>query len=164
MAKFSVELPTDILKDVDFIDKNAGTIFGKMTRAGANVAKSQIASNAQSAFDGKMAAKLNAKLKLTKTYDTPSDGGINTKVAYYGYIPRKDGSRVKIKGGSYPGVPAPLLAALREFGAKAGGNMPAGLKAYWSKRPFVRPAFANSGPIKQAMLVEQKKQSKGLLE
>lgn len=164
MAKFETQLPDDILKDFDFLQKNAIEIFGKMTRAGAEVVKGQIASNATSAFGGKMGAAMNRKLKITKTYETPSDGGINTKVAYYGYIPRKDGRKVKIKGGSYPGVPAPLLAALREFGARPGGNMPAPFKKYWTKRPFVRPAFANTSAIKEAMLRTQKEASGGLLD
>lgn len=164
MAKFQAELPTDILKDFDFVRENAANIFGKMTRAGAEVVKRQITTNANRAFDSKTAAKLNQRLKITKTYDTPSDGGINTKVAYYGYIPRSDGKKVKIKGGSYPGVPAPLLAALREFGAKSGGNMPEPLKRYWTKKPFVRPAFENKGAIENAMLKTQKELSGGLLQ
>jgi len=164
MAKFEQELPTDILKDFDFLQNNAINIFGKMTRAGAEVAKRQIANNAERAFDSKTAAKLNSKLRITKTYDTPSDGGINTKVAYYGYIPRSDGKRVKIKGGSYPGVPAPLLARLREYGARSGGNMPEPFKKYWTKRPFVRPAFDDKSGIEKAMLKAQKELSGGLLE
>lgn len=164
MAKFELELPTEILKEIDFVDKNALKIFGGMTRAGAEVVKNQIATNATGSFDAKTAEQLNKKLKLTKTYETKSDGGINTKVAYYGYIPRKDGKRVKIKGGTYPGVPAPLLARLREFGAKDGGNMPEPLKKYWTKKPFVRPAFANTSTIEKAMLKAQKELSGGILE
>lgn len=164
MAKFEAELPTDILNDVEFVRNNAAKIFGKMTRSGAEVVKKQIASNASRAFDSKLAAKLNSKLKITRTYETPSDGGINTKVAYYGYIARADGSKVRIKGGSYPGVPAPLLARLREFGARNGGNMPEPFKKYWTKRPFVRPAFENTGAIKSAMLKTQKELSGGLLD
>ena len=164
MAKFEVEIPTELLNEFDFVRNNAASIFGKMTRAGAEVVKQQIESNAMRAFDSKTAAKLNQRLKITRTYDTPSDGGINTKVAYYGYIPRADGKKVKIKGGYYPGVPAPLLAALREFGAKGSGNMPEPLKRYWTKRPFVRPAFANRGAIEKAMLKAQKEFSGGILE
>lgn len=164
MAKYEAELPTEILSEFEFVRNNAAEIFGKMTRAGAEVVKKQIASNATRAFDGKTAAKLNSKLKITRTYDTPSDGGINTKVAYYGYIPRSDGSKVKIKGGTYPGVPAPLLARLREYGARSGGNMPEPFKRYWTKRAFVRPAFENKSAIKKAMLNAQKQFSGGLLD
>lgn len=164
MAKFEAELPNDLLKDFNFLQHNAVKIFGGMTKAGAEVVKRQIATNATRAFDSTTATKLNQKLKITRTYETPSDGGINTKVAYYGYIPRKDGSKVKIKGGRYPGVPAPLLASLREFGARNGGNMPEPLKRYWTKHPFVRPAFENKGAIESAMLKAQKELSGGILE
>lgn len=164
MAHFTQELPTDILKDFDFLQKNAIEIFGGMTRAGANVVKRQIATNASRVFKPKTAAKLNKRLKITRTYETPSDGGINTKVAYYGYIPREDGKPVKIKGGTYKGVPAPLLAALREFGAKSSGGMPAEFREYWTKKPFVRPAFDNKMEIEKAMLQAQKELSGGLLQ
>ena len=164
MAKFQMELPTDVLNEFDFVRNNCANIFGKMTRAGAEVVKSQIATNATRVFKAKTASKLNQKLKITKTYDTPTDGGINTKVAYYGYIPKSDGKPFKIKGHTYQGVPAPLLAALREFGASGGGNMPPELKEYWTKRPFVRPAFDNKSAIEKAMLKTQKELSGGLLE
>lgn len=164
MAHFQQELPTDILKDFDFLQKNAIEIFGGMTRAGAKVVKEQIATNAGRVFNPKTAVKLNKRLKITRTYETPSDGGINTKVAYYGYIPRENGKPFKIKGGTYKGVPAPLLAALREFGASGKGEMPAELRRYWTKAPFVRPAFDNKGAIEKAMLRAQKELSGGLLE
>lgn len=164
MAKFVQELPTDILKDFDFLQRNAGEIFGGMTRAGAEVVKNQIAINAGRVFKSKTASKLNGKLKITKTYHTRRDEAINTKVAYYGYIPRKDGQPFRIKGKTYPGVPAPLLAALREFGASSGGGMPDEFKHYWTKKPFVRPAFENKSAIEKAMLKAQKELSGGLLE
>lgn len=164
MAKFTAELPTDILKDFDFLQKNAVKIFGEMTRAGAEVVKSQIEAGARRAFRSRTAAKLNAKLKITRIYETPSDGGINTKVAYYGYIPKSDGKPFKIKGNTYPGVPAPLLASLKEFGARGGGGMPEEFKQYWTKNPFIRPAFEKTEAIESAMLKAQKQLSGGLLE
>lgn len=165
MAKFEAELPTDILRDVDFIASNAVKIFGGMTKAGAKVVKSNIQNGAGRAFDGKLAAKMNSKLKMTRVYHTPSDGGINTKVAYYGYIPRSDGSQVKIKGKyAYNGVPAPLLARLREYGARSGGGMPESLKRYWTKRPFIRPAFQDTTGITRAMEKAQRDLSGGLLD
>lgn len=164
MAKFEAQLPTDILDDVNFVADNAIKIFGGMTRAGAEVVKKNIEAGANRAFDGKLASKMNSKLKMTRVYATPSDGGINTKVAYYGYIPRSDGSQVKIKGKySYNGVPAPLLARLREYGARSGGGMPESLKKYWTKKPFIRPAFQDTTGITKAMNKAQKELSGGLL-
>lgn len=164
MAKFEAELPTDILKDVDFVANNSIKIFGGMTKAGAKVAKRNLENGTKRAFDGKLASQMTSKLKMTRTYETPSDKGINTKVAFYGYIPRKNGTKVKIKGKyTYNGVPAPLLAALREYGASSKGAMPAPFKKYWTKRSFVRPAFQDKA-IEQAMLAEQKKLSGGILD
>lgn len=165
MARFEAELPTDILNDVDFIANNALKIFGGMTKAGAEVVKKDIAAGTRRVFKGDTAAKMVSKLKVTRTYETPSDGGINNKVAFYGYIPRSDGKQVKIKGKySYPGVPAPLLANLRENGASSSGAMPEPFKQYWRKMPFVRPAFENRNGIEKAMLKAQKELSGGRLD
>lgn len=165
MAKFVMDLPTDILKDVEFIETNAYQIFGEMTQAGAQVAKDAMAQGAQKAFYPETARKMNEKLKITKVYNTKRDKAINTKVAYYGYIPKVNGMVFKIRGYESPkGVPAPFLAALREYGGSL-GNMPWQFKKYWqAKVPFIRPAFANSAPIEKAMLKKQKELSKGLLD
>ena len=164
MAHFTTELPTEIMKDFEKIYGSTEEIFGGMTKAGAEVVKKNIQSGVRKAFRGATASKMNSKLKITRTYKTPSDGGINTKIAFYGYIPRKDGSQVKIKGNYYEGVPAPLLASLREFGASGGGAMPEGFKKYWTKKPFIRPAFQDKSGIEKAMLEAQKNLSGGLLD
>ena len=165
MAKFTMGLPTDILLNVDYLQNNAIEIFGGMTRAGAKVVKADIEQRAKTVFKPATAAKLNKKLKITKTYNTPSDGGINTKVAYYGYIPKENGMPFKIRGYvSKLGVPAPFLAALREYGGDL-GQMPAQFQRYWKqKKPFVRPAFANNSGITKAMLKAQKELSGGILD
>lgn len=164
MAKYQMELPTDILRDVEFLQKNAVDIFGGMTRAGAEVAKGLIAEGAKRVFKPKTAAKMNQKLKITKTYITHSDNGINTKVAYYGYIPRENGMPFKIRGYTSPGVPAPFLAALREYGGNL-GQMPDQFKRYWkAKKPFIRPAFEQKAQLEKAMLKAQKELSKGILD
>lgn len=164
MAKFVSELPTEIMKDFEKIYGSTEEIFGGMTKAGALVVKQNIEAGTRKAFKGATASKMVSKLKMTRVYKTPSDGGINTKVAFYGYIPRKDGSAVKIKGGFYEGVPAPLLASLREFGASSGGAMPEEFKKYWTKKPFIRPAFNKKSSIQKAMLQAQKELSGGLLD
>lgn len=165
MAKFVMDLPTDILKDVEFLNSNATQIFGKMTQAGAEVAKKAIAQGAERAFYPDTARKMNEKLKITKVYNTKKDKAINTKVAYYGYIPKVNG--LPFKKGKYispQGVPAPFLAALREYGGSL-GDMPWQFKKYWqAKVPFIRPAFANRAPIESAMLKAQKELSKGILD
>ena len=45
MAKFNLELPTDIMNDIKKLYDNSDEIFGEMTRAGAKVVESNIRSN-----------------------------------------------------------------------------------------------------------------------
>lgn len=169
MAKFIVEPPDDVIKDLDFLAKHGVEIFGGMTQAGAKVARKHIETGARKAFDNELANKMNPKLKTTRVYFT-KDGGINTKVAYYGYIPLKDKDRVvKIRKYKYVGrFPVPFLVTLREYGGsgKGLGNMPEQLQRYWkgSKYAFVRPAFEKKSEIEQAMKKAQKKLSGGILD
>ena len=45
MAKFVMQLPTEILKDIEYINGNSDKIFGEMTKAGADVTIKNIRSN-----------------------------------------------------------------------------------------------------------------------
>ena len=141
MAKFELQLPDAIMKDIQKIYDNADEIFGEMTRAGAEVVNKNIEANLpQSIRDSRMMECL----KITKTYKTPSDDGINTKVGFYGYFQNKDG---KI-------VPAPLVANVFEYGRS---NLP------FPKQPFLRKSFKKK-EIEEAMLKAQRKASGGLLD
>ena len=141
MAKFEMQLPTEIMKDIQKIYDNSEEIFGEMTKAGAEVVNRNIEANVpQSIRNSKM---MNC-LKITKTYKTPSDDGINTKVGFYGYFENEDGKT----------VPAPLVANVFEYGRS---NLP------FPKHPFMRKSFKKS-EIEQAMLKAQKRASGGLLE
>ena len=141
MAKFSLELPTEIMKDFQKIYKDADNIFGEMTKAGAEVVESNIRANVPKSIRN---SKMMNCLKITKTYKTPSDDGINTKVGFYGYFQNEDGKT----------VPAPLVANVFEYGRS---NLP------FPKQPFMRKSF-KKGEIEQAMLKAQKKASGGLLD
>lgn len=134
MAKFEMELPTELIKEFEELNKNTDKMLGEMTTAGAKVAYNLILSNMKRSF--KSTQGLSDCLKLTKVYKTPSDDGINTKVAFYGYFTNKAGKE----------VPAPLVANAREFGTSRGE----------AKRPFVRKSF-NKAQITQAMLQVQNK-------
>ena len=103
MARFEFELPNDIIKDMQKIYKNADEIFGKMTQAGADVVESNIRANVP---DGIRNSKMMRCLKITKVFKTPSDDGINTKVAFYGYFENENGKK----------TPAPLVANVFEYG------------------------------------------------
>ena len=141
MAKFKIELPTDVIKDFEKIYGNTDEIFGEMTKAGAEVAEKNILANIPK---GIKESKMMDCLKLTRVYKTPTNGGINTKVGFYGYFENDEGKK----------VPAPLVANVFEYG-RSGLPFP--------KHPFLRKSFKKS-EIEQAMLKTQKEKSGGLLE
>ena len=141
MARFELELPTEIMKDFQKIYDDSDKIFGEMTKAGAEVVEKNIIANVpQSIRNSKM---MNC-LKMTKVYKTPSDDGINTKVGFYGYFQNEDGKT----------VPAPLVANVFEYGRS---NLP------FPKHPFMRKSFKKAD-IEAAMLKAQRKASGGLLD
>ncbi len=141
MAKINLELPNDIIKDIQKISNNCDEIFGEMTKAGAEVVLKNIESSVPKSIRN---SKMMQCLKLTKTYKTPSDDGINTKVGFFGYFENEDGKT----------VPAPLVANVFEYGRS---NSP------FPKHPFMRKSFKKS-EIEQAMLKAQKRASGGLLD
>ena len=132
MARYEMELPTELLSVFTTLEKNENKMLKEMTKAGANVVLKNIKSNVPSSFHGSNIMKC---LKVTKAYETPSDGGINTKVAFYGYFVNKKGKT----------VPAPLVCNVFEFG-----------RSNRQKRPFLRKSF-NDAEIEKAMLKVQKK-------
>ena len=81
MANFINVLPDDVIKDIQKIYKNSDEIFGSMTQAGARVVEKNIRANAPKGVRNE--PKLMNKLKVSRTYKTPSDGGINTKTAFF---------------------------------------------------------------------------------
>lgn len=154
MAKMVMTYPDSIIKDMEWMNKHSEEIFGGMTRAGAEVALGAMVDKCPN-------ETLKHYAKLTKTYKTPSDGGINTKAMFVGYLPfsgnRKYFSRKGGNGATYvttKGVPADFLAKLYEYGRST---------SPFPRQPFVRKAF-NRQKIEKAMLKEQKRLSQGLLD
>ena len=155
MAKFQMELPNDLIKDFEKLNKDCDKIFGEMTKAGAEVVEKNMNANAPNEIKG--------HIKISKTYQTPSDGGINTKVYVSGYIPFSNPNRKFFtrKGGSgktnystSKGVPVDFLAQLYEYGRST---------SPFPKHPFMRKSFKKK-EIEEAMLKAQKKASGGLLD
>lgn len=154
MAKFKVELPTEVIKEIQSIYNNTGEIFGKMTEAGAKVVAENMKNNAPEI--------LRKYVRLTKIYRTPTNGGINTKAYVKGYIPFSNPNRQYFsrKGGSgktytsTEGVPAEFLSILYEYGRST---------APFPKHPFLRKSFKKK-EIEKAMLEAQKEASGGLLD
>lgn len=132
MASFEMELPTELLSVFSTLEQNENKMLKEMTRAGAKVVLKNIKSNVPSSFHGSNIMKC---LKTTKSYETPSDDGVNTKVAFYGYFVNKQGKT----------VPAPLICNVFEYG-----------RSNRQKRPFLRKSF-NKSEIEKAMLKIQEK-------
>ena len=140
MAKFKTELPNDILKQLESIDKNTEKMLSEMTEAGAKLVLQNIkASVPQSWYD----SNIMKCLKVTKTYKTPSDDGVNTKVAFYGYFINKDKER----------IPAPLVANVTEYGRRNNNPYP--------KKPFLRKSFKKAQIEKAMQAIQDKYIPKG---
>lgn len=139
MAKFQMQLPNEIIKDITNIYNNSDDIFGKMTQEAAKVVYKNIQQNIPSNFAD---SDIMNCLKITRVYKTPSDGGINTKVGFYGYFTNHN----KVK------TAAPLVANVFEYGSSK-----------FTKKPFFRRSF-NKSQIEATMLEAQRKFSKGLLD
>lgn len=153
MAKFGIELPTDIMKDFQKIYNNSDEIFGGMTKAGAEVVLRNVLQ--------KCPDVIRPYAKLTRVYKTPSDDGINTKVIFTGYLPFKGNRQFfNVRGGNgkmyhnNKGIPADFLAIMYEYGRS---TLP------FPKKPFFRRSW-NKGQIEKAMYDAQKKLSGGLLD
>lgn len=134
MARFKAELPNDIIKEFEKVEKNTDKMLKEMTEAGAKVVLSNIKSSVPASWYGSNIMKC---LKVTKTYKTPSDDGVNTKIAFYGYFINRNKER----------IPAPLVANVTEYGRS---NSP------YPKKPFLRRSFKKS-QIEQAMQAVQDK-------
>ncbi len=131
MAGFSAELPNELIKSFQKLENNTEEMLSEMTRAGAEVVYKQVKANMKNSF--KSTESLDKGLKITKSYRTPTDDGINTKVGFYGYNEK--------------GVPIPLIAMAREFGTSRGEK----------KNPFFRKAFRQESAITNAMMKAQEK-------
>lgn len=143
MARFQSELPNDLIKEIESINKNSEKMFGEMTKAGAEVVYKLVKTNMASVF--RSTKSLEAGLKITKVYKTPSDDGINTHIGFYGYDADSKPTKRHPKG-----TPIPLIAMAREYGTSRGE----------AKRPFFRKSF-NKKQIESAMLEVQNKYIKG---
>ena len=142
MAKFKSEIPNDIIKELEDLKENCTAIFGEMTKVGAEEVKKNVIQNMTKSF--KTTKSLEKGLKITKTYKTSSDDGINTYIGFYGYDKDK-------KNKKYPnGVPIPLIAMAREYGTSRGE----------AKKPYFRKSFKKKD-IEKVMKQIQDKYIKG---
>ena len=124
MAKLEVKFPTRFIKELEDIFKNTEEICGEMVQAGGRVVYNNVMKNMPPVLKK---SNFSRCVRLTKTYKTPSDGAINSKVMVIdGYFINHLGKR----------TPAPLIANVFEHGRSVesrGGYMP--------KQPFFRKSF-----------------------
>lgn len=164
MAKFTLELPNEIVKDIEKVSKNTDKIFGAMTQAGAEVVAQNVRAKAP-------IPEIAKGVKVSKVYKTPSDDGINTKVYISGYAPFKNGRtsfsrRGRVGGNSYSstkGVPLGFLAQVYEFGTSPRFTDKGGYRGFIGKKPFFRKGFKKD-QIEVVMQKVQEKESGGLLK
>ena len=139
MAKFNIELPSDIIKEFDKLDKDTHKMLQEMTEAGAKVVLENIKAHVPQSW---YTSGIMKCLKVTRPFDTPSDGGVNTKIAFYGYFLNHNKER----------IPAPLVANVTEYGRS---NSP------YPKKPFLRRAFKKAQIEKAMQAVQDKYIPKG---
>ena len=134
MARMEVELPTELMKMFEELGDDTQKMLEDMTQEGAKTVLANVKANVPASFHS---SGIMRCLKITRPYYTPSDGGRNTKVAFYGYFENEDGKR----------TPAPLVCNLFEYGRS---NSP------YPRHPFMRRSF-KKGQIEAAMMKVQDK-------
>ena len=137
MANFKAELPNELIASFEKLQSSCSQMIGEMTQAGAKKVYDNAKSNMRKSF--KKTDRLEQCLKITKTYKTSSDDGINTKVGIYGYL---DGDKSK---------PAPLIANAREHGTSRGEK----------RKPFFKKSFVKSEIEQEMNKVQDKYLPKG---
>lgn len=138
MAKFESELPTELMKTFEELGNDTQKMLEEMTQEGAKTVLANVNANVPASFHS---SGIMSCLNITRPYYTPSDGGRNTKVAFYGYFENEDGKR----------TPAPLVCNLFEYGRS---NSP------YPRHPFMRKSF-RKGQIEAAMMKVQDRYIKG---
>lgn len=141
MANFIAKVPDDVLNDVRYLDEYYDKIFGGMTKEAAQVVLNNVKANMPVTL---MKALNRSNLKLTRTYRTPSDDGINTKIVISGYFTNQDGRK----------TPAPLVANMFEYGST---------KKQYPVHPFFRKSF-DKAQIESTMKKAQKELSRGIID
>ena len=121
MAKFEVEIPNSTIERLDKF--SVKDMVDEMLSGAAKAVLENVRSNMRKSF--KTTRSLEKNLKITNVYKTPSDGGRNIAIGFYGYAPDNTSEK-------YPaGKPVPLIAMAREYGTSSGEQ----------KKPFLRKSF-----------------------
>ena len=134
MARMEIELPTELMKVFEELGDDTQKMLEEMTQEGAKTVLANVKANVPASFHN---SGIMQCLTITRPYYTPSDGGRNTKVAFYGYFKNDDGER----------TPAPLVCNLFEYGRSS---------SPYPRHPFLRTSF-KKGQIEAAMRKVQDK-------
>ena len=135
MAKYKMELPTELMKTFQALDQNSEKMIGEMCQAGAEVVKENTWMNMPKGLRDSIGVGDN--LITSRIYKTPSDDGINVQCMIVGYFTNENGKQ----------TPAPLVANMFEYGSH---------QRKYPKHPFFRKSFRKA-QIEKAMLNVQKK-------
>lgn len=136
MATFKGELPTELIEMFKELELNTDQMLSDMVKAGAEVVQASVNAKMPKALREGLITPENA-IRVTKAYDTPSDGAKNCQVYISGYFINSRGKK----------TPAPLVANLFEYGRSSPD---------YPKKPFLRSSF-NKKKIEEAMLQAQAK-------
>lgn len=134
MAKANLEIPRYMIEKMERLEQDTRKMMEEMVEAGANVTYKNMLAKLP---EGIKNSEMVNNLRVTRVYDTPSDEGINAKVAFYGYFTNEDG---KI-------TPAPLVANVFEYGRS---------DSPFPKEPFMRRSFNNNLITKAMLAIEEK--------
>ncbi len=135
MAKYRMELPTELMQIFKNLDQNSEKMLGEMCQAGAEVVKETTWMNMPKGLKDGIGSGDN--LITSRIYKTPSDDGINCQCMIVGYFTNENGKQ----------TPAPLVANMFEYGSR---------QRKYPKHPFFRKSFRKA-QIEKAMLDVQKK-------
>lgn len=119
MARFDADMPEELIKMFDQLGADTQKMIGDMTQAGAEAVLKSVRANVPESFRD---SEIMGCLKITRVYRTPSDGGVNTKVAFYGYFTNK----------AEEVVAAELVCNVMEYGRST---------SKFKKHPFMRKSF-----------------------
>ena len=104
MAKFTEELPVELIRQFEELNLGATDMMKKMTEAGAKVVYTNVKSNLKKVLN-RRTGDLEKSLIITRPYKNSKEE-IATKVGFYGY--------------DRNGIPNPLKAMAREYGTSNG--------------------------------------------
>ena len=135
MAKYKMELPTELMQTFKNLDENTEKMLGEMCQAGAEVVKENAWMNMPKGL--RDAISVSDNLITSRVYKTPSDDGINVQCMIVGYFSNENGKE----------TPAPLVANMFEYGSR---------QRKYPKQPFFRKSFRKA-QIEKAMMAVQKK-------